>query len=227
MRRNQTLGRPCSEPWGGSKPTSSRSTLLGNLLFSPACSKKSKNGFTSAEKLRADRRARLEAVLFLAREPLSTRKLAQLANLTDGLEARRLLNLLSLEYNESGTAFQVEEIAGGFQLLTRPQFSPWLQKIHPLPQQEQLSGPTMETLAIVAYRQPVVRAEIEAIRGVQCGEILRHLLDRDLLRIAGRSSELGKPFLYGTTKAFLRLFGLKNLAQLPYVEGIKTTQETA
>jgi segregation and condensation protein B len=161
------------------------------------------------------RRNRLEAILFLASEPLSLRKLAQSANLTDATEARTLLGQLRRRYDERGSAFQVEQVAGGYQLLTRPKFAPWLRPLAPTEREIRLSAPALETLAVVAYRQPVLRAEVEAIRGVACGEILRLLMDRDLLRIVGRSEELGRPLRYGTTKRFLEAFGLCNLNQMP------------
>jgi segregation and condensation protein B len=163
----------------------------------------------------------LEAVLFLAREPLTLRKLAQLANLTDGTEARTLLARLRSRYDGRGCAFQIAQVAGGYQLLSRPQFARWLRG-HALGEREvRLSPPAMETLAVVAYRQPVLRAEVEAIRGVACGEILRQLMDRDLLRIVGRSEELGRPLAYGTTKRFLQVFGLCNLDDLPWADQLR------
>ena len=164
--------------------------------------------------------ARLEAVLFLSREPLSTRKLANAAKLADGTEARTLLTVLSRQYDERGSAMQIVEVAGGVQLFTRPAVADWIRRLHGENEEVRLSPPALETLAVVAYRQPVVRAEIEAIRGVQCGEILRVLMERDLLRIVGRSEELGRPFLYGTTKKFLQVFGLRRLEQLPPIDQI-------
>ena len=168
----------------------------------------------------AGKLSQLEAVLFLAREPLSTRKLAKLGKLADGTEARTLLKQVARRYELRGRALQLVELAGGFQLLTRPQLAPWLSRLHGEAHDVRLSAPALETLSVVAYRQPVVRAEIEAIRGVQCGEILRVLMERDLLRIVGRADELGRPFLYGTTKKFLQVFGLKRLDQLPPVDQI-------
>jgi segregation and condensation protein B len=168
----------------------------------------------------------LEAVLFLATEPLPARKLAQLANLTDGTEARTLLEQLRWHYDQRGCAFQVTQVAGGYQLLTRPAFSPWLRPYAPQREEFELSAPAVETLSVVAYRQPVMRAEVEAIRGVGCGEILRQLLERDLLRIAGRSQELGRPLLYGTTKRFLEVFGLRNLDQLPRAGQLRRASST-
>ena len=161
------------------------------------------------------RRQRVEAILLISREPLNSRKLAEHARLADGTEARTLVRQLNRLYDETGRAFRVEQVGGGFRLLTRRQFAPWLRRLVHVPPVERLSAPAMETLAVVAYRQPVLRAEIEAIRGVSCGEILRQLMDRDLVRIGGRSDELGRPYLYTTTKRFLQLFGLQSLDELP------------
>lgn len=166
------------------------------------------------------RRTRLEAILLLADEPLPLRRLAKMANLEDATEARTLLDELRRLYDARGAAFQITQIAGGYQLLTRPSLAPWLQPLTPEATELRLTPPTMETLAVVAYRQPVLRAQIEAIRGVQCGDLLRQLMERDLLRIVGRSQELGRPILYGTTKRFLRVFGLKSLNDLPAVAGL-------
>jgi len=164
---------------------------------------------------RSSRRSRLEAVLFLSREALGLRKLAQSANLADATEARTLIGELRGIYDRRGCAFQVEQLAGGYQLRTRPKFAPWLRPLVPPSEQIRLSPPSLETLAVVAYRQPVLRADVEAIRGVACGEILRQLMERDLLRIVGRSEELGRPLWYGTTKRFLEAFGLCSLDELP------------
>ena len=163
-----------------------------------------------------DRRlARVEAVLFLADEPLNTRKISQLANLADGTEARTLIRRLNELYDRRGTAFRAEEVAGGYQLLTRRKFAGWLRRLVRTHVEARLSTPALETLAVVAYRQPVTRGEIEAVRGVQCDEMLRQLMDRDLLKIVGRSEDLGRPFLYGTTRRFLQFFGLRHLDDLP------------
>jgi segregation and condensation protein B len=170
---------------------------------------------------RDDRMARVEALLFLAREPLSSRKIAQLINLADGTEARTLIRHLNRMYDEAGSAFRVEELAGGFQLLTRPRFGPWLRRLLQTSVELRLSPPALETLAVVAYRQPVLRAEVEAIRGVQSGDILRQLMERDLVRISGRAEELGRPLMYGTTKRFLQVFGLRHLDELPRAEALR------
>jgi segregation and condensation protein B len=176
------------------------------------------------DSFRPVRIARLEAILFLSREPLGSRKLAQLAALADGTKARTLVRALNRRYDAEGSAFRVEEVAGGFQLLTRAKYAPWLRRLHSIPLEVRLSAPAMETLAVVAYRQPVLRAEIEAIRGVQCGEVLRQLIERDLVRIVGRSEELGRPLLYGTTRQFLQVFGLRHLEDLPRPEFLPITK---
>jgi segregation and condensation protein B len=173
---------------------------------------------TADRSARDDRAARLEAVLFLAREPLTTRKVAEFAGLADGTEARTLIRRLNRWYDETHSAFRAEELAGGFQLLSRPQFGPWLARLYDSPVEMRLSTPALETLAVVAYRQPVVRAEVEAVRGVDCGEMLRQLMDRDLVRTAGRADELGRPYRYATTKRFLKVFGLRHLDDLPRAE---------
>ena len=161
------------------------------------------------------RLAKVEAILFLAREPLATRKLAQLAGLADGTEARTLIRRLNALYDGSASAFRAEEVAGGFQLMSRARFGGWLRRLFQSPIEARMSAPALETLAIVAYRQPVLRAEVDALRGVDCSEILRQLMERDLLRIAGRSHELGRPYYYATTKRFLQAFGLRTLEDLP------------
>lgn len=171
-------------------------------------------------RVRDHRLQRLESVLFLAREPLTSRKLSQYANLADGTESRTLIRRLNQLYDRSGRAFRVERVAGGYQILTRSLFASWVRRLEHVPRETRLSAPAMETLAVVAYRQPVLRADVEAIRGVGCGEVLRQLMERNLVRIGGRSDELGRPYLYTTTKQFLRTFGLENLDGLPRVAAI-------
>lgn len=203
------IARGCRQPWpqgGGS---------AGGFLL---CAPPRENHSAKTPAARDARLKRLEAVLFLSREPHNTRKLAQFARLADGTEARTLLRALNRLYDEEGRAFRIEEVAGGYQLLTRRKFAGWLRRLAYVPSEVRLSGPSLETLAVIAYRQPVLRADIEAIRGVNCGEILRLLMERDLVRIGGRSEEIGRPYLYTTTKRFLQLFGLTTLEDLPPTE---------
>jgi segregation and condensation protein B len=191
----------------------SRSTL--------AAKKTSGQGLAFDAENRTTARQRLEAVLFLAREPLNSRKLSQYANLADGTEARTLIRRLNEHYDSVGRAFRVEQVAGGYQLMTRRLFSSWLRRLGHVPPELRLSAPALETLAVIAYRQPTPRADIEAIRGVNCGEVIRQLMERDLVRIGSRSEELGRPYLYNTTKRFLQLFGLVNLDDLPHAQEMR------
>lgn len=173
----------------------------------------------------ADDMARVEAVLFLAKEPIPSRKLALLADVEDGARARALVRRLNERYRRVGSAFCAVEAAGGFQLRTLPEFAPWLFRLQEAPVETRLTGSAMETLAIVAYEQPILRAKIESIRGVHCGDVLRQLLEQDLIKIVGRSEELGRPFLYGTTKRFLTTFGLTRVEDLPRRDGTWSTAD--
>ena len=158
---------------------------------------------------------RVEAILFLSRGPLNSRKIAQLAHLEDGTQARTMIGHLNRRYDQVGRAFHVKKIAGGFQMLTRPQFFDWINRLEHSPTRIRLSSAARETLTVVAYRQPIIKADIESIRGVSCGEMLRQLLEKGLVKIAGRSEDLGRPFLYATTKQFLTEFGFNNLQDMP------------
>jgi segregation and condensation protein B len=168
--------------------------------------------------VRSDELARLEAALFLAKEPLATRRLAKLARLADGTRARTLLRELRQIQEAEGSAMRVEPLAGGYQLLTRAAFGPWIRRLCDHPAAGKITPAALETMAIVAYRQPVTRAEIEAIRGVGSEEMLRQLLERDLVAVGGKAEELGRPNVYVTTRRFLAAFGLSRLEDLPPVE---------
>lgn len=157
----------------------------------------------------------LEAVLFMSEDPIPPRKIVSLLGLANVSEARDLIQRLRDLYEQEGSAFQVEEIAGGFQLLTREELHHWLVRFQSPANELKLSPAGRETLAIIAYRQPITRAEVEAIRGVQCGEVLRMLMEKNLIRISGRDDSLGRPVLYSTTKKFLQLLGLRNVRDLP------------
>lgn len=174
----------------------------------------------SGEPLRSARLARLEAALFVSDRPLTARKLALFAMLADADDVLSGIEQLNLAYDAGGAPFRVERLATGFQLLTRPEFAPWLERLHERHSRLKLSPPAMETLAIVAYRQPLTRADVEAVRGVQSGEMLKQLMERGLVRIVGEHDSLGRPFLYGTTRQFLELFGLASPRDLPDVGGL-------
>ena len=159
--------------------------------------------------------ALLEAALLIADEPLPLRKLVQITGIPDAASVRRWLTKLQGLYDQDGSAFELEELAGGFQLMTRPEYHRWLTSLRKSQQELKLTAASRETLAIVAYRQPIMRADIEGIRGVHCGETLRLLMEKGQVKITGRDDSLGRPVLYGTTKRFLQMFGLKSLKDLP------------
>lgn len=171
---------------------------------------------TEAPGTRSEKMARVEAALLVADRPLSLRKLAQHATLVDAADAQAQVELLNAAYEQDDSPFRIERVATGVQLLTRPEFAAWLDKRHHRPARLKLSPPALETLTIVAYRQPVTRADVEAVRGVQSGEMLKQLMDRGLIRIAGEDDSLGRPYLYATTRQFLEQFGLQNLDDLAH-----------
>ena len=176
---------------------------------------------------RTPKMARLEAALLVANGPLAPRRLAQFATLADATEARTLVRRLNACYDRDGTAFRIEQVAAGYQLLTRPEYVNWLQKLHQRQAELKLSPPAQETLAILAYRQPITRADIEAIRGVGSIEIIKQLLDRGLVRIGGNDDSLGRPHLYETTRRFLEVFGLKSLDDLPLADKLRPARPAA
>ncbi len=162
---------------------------------------------------------RIEALLFAADRPLSDGRIIELLGFTGKSKAasqvRDAIAELNAGYLTAGCAFKIEQVAGGRQVLTLATFAAVVARLRGEKQQTRLTQPAIETLAVVAYRQPIQRAEIEAIRGVACGEVLRGLLERRLVRIVGRAEELGRPMLYGTTSEFLKVFGLAGLGDLP------------
>lgn len=160
----------------------------------------------------------VEAVLFASQTPLSAAELARGGEELDEDAVEVALAELRAEYEREGRAFGVYEVGGGWQLLTRPEFAPVLERFDSVPQNPRLSSPALETLAIVAYRQPVGRAEIEEIRGVGCGGVLKTLQERELLEVVGRGEGLGRPLLYGTTRRFLEHFGFRSTEDLPRPE---------
>jgi segregation and condensation protein B len=160
----------------------------------------------------------VEAVLFSTDAPLSSGKIAQILGIGTAGDVKRHIESLNRRYTESGSAFRIDEIAGGFQMFTLPDYNPWIAKMHRARAESRLSQAALETLAIVAYKQPIMRADIEAIRGVAVGDMLVRLRDMKLIKIVGRAEELGRPLLYGTTKRFLEVFGLSSLADLPKLE---------
>jgi len=165
----------------------------------------------------AELRGAIEALLFSVVEPISIRGLSELLEVSVH-EVREAVEELRLEYIETSRAFRVEDIAGGIQLLTQKRFDPWIRRLRQKEKEGRLSSAALETLAVIAYKQPIIKADLESIRGVGCTPILKTLLDRGLVQIVGRGDGLGKPLLYGTTRRFLESFGLGSLRDLPQPE---------
>lgn len=158
----------------------------------------------------------IEAILFASDQPTSADRLADAAgeDITVGMVKKCVEELLA-DYDAHGRAFTIEEVAGGYQLFTRPEYNKYLKPLVRARQQARLTQAALETLAIIAYKQPVARAEVEDIRGVACGDMIRALMEKGLVRIAGRSEQIGRALLYGTTKKFLQAFGLGSIKDLP------------
>jgi len=162
----------------------------------------------------------VEAVLFASDEPLTAARLADIVG-TSARQIRQHIKNLNDKYRANNNAFRIEQIAGGYQMLTLSPYNHWLKKLLRVRSDSKLSPAALETLAIIAYKQPVMRADIEAIRGVAAGEIIRNLMYKGLVKIVGRAEVLGRPMLYGTTKKFLETFGLNSLKDLPKIEELK------
>lgn len=171
----------------------------------------------------------VEAVIFASDVPLSLKQLKEIINGTDKAfalkdgnnlkvnedEIKNAIDELNREYAERGSAFRIIEIAEGYQFATLPEFSKWVGRLFKERTKKKLSQPALETLAIIAYKQPISKPEIEAIRGVNVDHIIKTLLEKKLITIVGRAETIGRPLLYGTTKEFLKYFGLKSLSDLP------------
>lgn len=162
----------------------------------------------------------VEALLFASETPLTAADLARASEELDEEKVEHLISELRLEYDREARAFGIYDIAGGYQLLTRPEYAPVLERFDTVPAPSRLSAPALETLAIIAYRQPVGRAEVEEIRGVGAGGVLKTLQERDLIEVVGRGEGLGRPLLYGTTRHFLEHFGFRSLDELPRPEDL-------
>ena len=156
----------------------------------------------------------IESLLFVAEEPLTVDKIKRVTAHAETKEIKDALAALSAEYEARPGGFYLDEVAGGFQIRTRPEYNEWIRKlIQPRPLR--LSKAALETLVIIAYKQPIIRSDIEHLRGVDCGGVLRVLLERKLIRVLGRREIAGRPLIYATTKHFLEVFDLKNLKDLP------------
>ncbi len=170
---------------------------------------------TSAEATNDVSLADLEAILFSTRHPLTAGNLGTLLGLPSTKPIRRAIKALNDDYESTGRTFRIEQVAGGYQMLTLPEFGETIKKLHQTDADAKLSKAALETLAIIAYKQPILRVDVEGIRGVACGETIRNLMEKHLVKIAGRAEEPGRPILYGTTKRFLEVFGLNSINDLP------------
>jgi len=164
----------------------------------------------------------VESLIFAAEEPITLRKLTDVVAGTESAQVLEAIVQLKSDYEAQGRAFQIEEIAGGYQLFTKPEYYEWVAKLRKKSGETKLSQASLETLAIIAYKQPVLRADVESVRGVQSGQIIRLLMERDLVKVVGRDESLGHPLLYGTTKRFLEYFGLKDIKDLPKIEELES-----
>src|SRR5437867_3607086 len=161
----------------------------------------------------------VEALLFASDVPIEAERVQEVLDLESPGAARELVDALRRRLDTDGRALQVVETGGGFRLVTRPEMAPWLVRLQRSKTKSRLSRPALETLAIIAYRQPVSRPDVDAIRGVNSEGVLDNLLDRRMIRIGGRKDSPGRPFLYETTREFLVAFGLRDVSDLPKVEG--------
>lgn len=167
----------------------------------------------------------VEAILFASDEPVSLQKLVEIAEAGSVKTIRKAVKSINKKYRLGRFSFRIEELAGGYQMMTLSCFNPWLTKLIKVRSDNKLSPAQLETLAIVAYKQPIIRADIEAIRGVATGEVIRNLMYKGLVKIVGRAEILGRPMLYGTTKKFLDIFGLASLKDLPKIEELKNPEK--
>jgi len=166
-----------------------------------------------------EKKSVLEAILFLSGELITIPTMKDVTDLPES-EIKRLMEELITEYKERNTGLLVVEIANGYQLVTNPKYSDWIKKFRSAQMSSRLSTPALETLAIIAYKQPIIRAEIEQIRSVNSDSAIRTLLEKRLIKIIGRKEVPGRPFLYGTTREFLQYFGLKDLTDLPTLKDL-------
>ena len=171
-------------------------------------------------------KAILEAVLFVSPEPVPVARLMSILGTFSKAEVVQALGILTHDLDQDGRGIQVVQVAGGYRLVTKQEYGPWLKRMDKAKAAQKLSRSALESLAIIAYKQPLVRSEIEEIRGVETSGVLRTLCERKLVRIVGRKDVPGRPIMYGTTKLFLEHFGLQDLSQLPPLREFKELGES-
>jgi len=160
----------------------------------------------------------VEALLFASHSALGAARIAQIIGIGTARDVKAHIETLNERYESTGASFRIRGISGGYQMFTQPSLDPWIHKLNKTKADTRLSQAALETLAIVAYRQPIIRADIEAVRGVAVGDVLIRLRDMKLAKIVGRAEEVGRPMLYGTTNRFLEVFGLSSLKDLPMLD---------
>jgi segregation and condensation protein B len=163
----------------------------------------------------------IEALLFSSDAPLSAARLAEVVGSCTPAVVRKHVDALNLKYERVGLSFRIEAIARGYQMMTLPGFGPWIAELNRQRSETRLSAAALETLSIIAYKQPIIRADVEAIRGVACSEVISRLREIGLIRVIGRAEVVGRPLLYGTTKKFLHVFGLADLDDLPPLAALR------
>jgi segregation and condensation protein B len=163
-------------------------------------------------------KAVIEAMIFANEKPLVIEQIKKVLDNLETTDIRKIIEELKDEYVASGRGIRIIEIAGGFQMVTAPDFASFLKKLYKQRRLERLSKPALETLAIIAYKQPVTKLEIESLRSVNIDGVVGNLLEKGLIRISGRKKAAGRPFVFGTTRQFLEYFGLKSLEELPKIE---------
>jgi segregation and condensation protein B len=166
-----------------------------------------------------EKRAVLEIILFLSGEPVTLSTIKDVIEVPEP-EIKRLMDELILKYREQNGGLLIVEIANGYQMVTNPEYSEWVRKFKGSQLSTKLSMPALETLSIIAYKQPIIKAEIEQLRGVNSDSAIKTLLEKRLIKVIGRKDAPGRPFLYGTTKEFLKYFGLKDLTELPTLKDL-------
>lgn len=166
-----------------------------------------------------DKKSIVEAILFASGEPISIDLIKKVSEIPEQ-EIRKILNDLILEYKERNSGIMIAEIAEGFQMVTAPEYSFYIKRLKNINQSNRLSQAAIETLSIIAYKQPITKLEVDHIRGVNSDGAIKSLMDKRLIKIVGKKEAPGRPFLYGTTKEFLQYFGLKNLSELPPLQSI-------
>jgi len=167
----------------------------------------------------------LEALIFVSDKPLSINQIKVVVETAQEAQIRQLVDELNQEYEQTNRSFIIQEVAGGFRMATRPEFAAWLKSLYKSKVSERLTRPSLETLAIVAYKQPVTRSEVEAIRGVNTDGVIATLLERNLVKIAGRKDTPGRPLLYATTDDFLNHFGLGSISDIPKLPEVQELVE--